>query len=866
MTRLAFSVAVVLLLGGLPFPTQGSGGTEPSPTHDHHLASIAIAKGSAVTAQLSGSWFDPATWSSDTIPDGTQDILIPVGIEVTYDAESDVRLGRVQVNGALRFSSTTSSRMVVDTLTVDAAGELHIGSAGNPVLPSVRVEIWIADNGNIDTQDDPSLLSRGVIASGAVRIHGNRKTTHLKVAQDPRAGDSALALSSAPENWHVGDVLVLTGTRYSGWRWDNDIRAVRYFGTEDEVVTITSVDGSQVGIHPALSFDHTSPRSDLKASVANFSRNVSIATLNPTIVETHQRGHVMFMHNDNIDVRYAAFWDLGRTDKSFESLEVADFDSIRYDSNVRGRYAFHIHRAGVANPRSPAVVIGNAVMNSPGWGYVHHDSNAIFHNNASFNTFGAGFVAETGNEIGTWTSNIAIKAEGNSAFNPKNGNDVELFDMGRTGDGFWFQGRMVKSVGNIAASVNHGFVYLHRGSGMLGFDNTIFTLPEALRLEGNVGPDDAPILNFHDNESFASTVGLYVVKANPNQQHDIHSHLSGFTAWEVEAGAALEYTSHYLLEDFDLIGKTPEPFSSAQFGIDFGTNTTDMVVNRAHIEGFEIGVGLGKDFTNEHPPSVNQYALVDLTYVDVNTQVADYDPTLDLLLSSQDLNPGTFDITLDNQPLEYLSPATSAGSGVSYTGTKTDAIGPTPIPAGTDAIGTPSYDMIAICEQDGYYRTQSGDAYAVVEEHFTDRATGQIHKLGLKTRLGPAVDDLLGNPFHAWRDAFQRGIIDLDSNPPEPAPDLATTQADTPVLIDVLANDSDPEDDVLLVDGVEQPNHGQAFSNADGSIEYRPDFDFVGTDTFRYWATDDQGNFSPAMVTIQVSAGGIQPIFADGFE
>lgn len=833
----------------------------------HHKHTLSVVKGAnTVTAQQSGSWFDASTWSSSTVPDGSQDVLIPAGIDVTYDAVSDIRLDHVQVNGVLRFSRSHSSRMVVDTLIVDSDGELHIGSAGHPVPSSVHVEILIADNGNIDIQEDPSLLSRGVVASGAVRIHGSRKTTHLKVADDPRIGDTSLTLSEQPENWQVGDVLVLTGTRYSGWRWDNDIRAVRYFGTEDEVITITAVNGPDVSFTPALSFNHTTPRADLKASVANFSRNVSFATLNPEAVETHQRGHVMFMHNDNIDVRYAAFWDLGRTDKSFESLEVADFDTVTYDSNVRGRYSFHIHRAGVETPRSPAIVIGNAVMNSPGWGYVHHDSNAIFHNNASFNTFGAGFVAETGNEIGTWTRNIAIKAEGNSAFNPKNGNDVELFDMGRTGDGFWFQGRMVKSVGNIAASVNHGFVYLHRGSGMLGFDNAIFALPEALRLEGNVGPDDAPILNFHSNESYASTVGLYVVKANPNQQHDIHSHLSHFVAWEVEAGAALEYTSHYLLEDFDLIGKTPEPFSSAQFGIDFGTNTTDMVVNRAHIVGFDVGVGLGKDFTNEHPPSVNQYALIDMTYVDVNTDVADYEPSIDLLLTSADLNPGTFDVALDNLPLEYLSPATSAGSGVSYTGIKTDTVGPTPIPAGTDAIGTPSYDMIALCEQDGYYRTADGDAYAVVEEYFTDRATGEIHKFGLKTRLGPEVDDLLGNPFHAWRNAFQRGVIDLDSSPPQTTDDVAQTFVDTPVRINVLSNDSDPEDDTLLLDGIVQPNFGQAFANADGTIEYRPDYDFVGVDTLRYWASDDNGNFTPATVTIAVGPGVISPIFVDGFE
>lgn len=168
----------------------------------------------------------------------------------------------------------------------------------------------------------------------------------------------------------------------------------------------------------------------------------------------------MFVHHANVDVRYASFWQLGRTSKDLLSFNAEDIEEMQVDSNIRARYPFHFHRSGVNDVKNPAIGIGNAVFGSPGWGFVHHDSNAILHNNVSFDTFGAGFVAETGNEIGVWTNNLAIKAEGNSAFNPKNGNLREAFDIGRTGDGFWFQGRMIRANNNIAASVNHGYVYL----------------------------------------------------------------------------------------------------------------------------------------------------------------------------------------------------------------------------------------------------------------------------------------------------------------------------------------------------------------------------------------------------------------------
>jgi len=816
------------------------------------------------TASSSGDWFDPATWDGGSIPGDAAWVLIPPGVSIDYGLLGSARLQTVLVQGELQFSTTASSRMRVDTLIIDDTGALRIGSQPEPVRAGTTVEIVVLDNGDIDVAWDPELLSRGLVARGQVRIHGAPKTTHIKAASDPMAGASVLELAAAPEGWQVGDVLVIAGTRYAGWRWDNDIGAVRWFGTEDEVRTIGAINGSTVTLNAPLDFDHDSPRADLKTSVANYTRNVTIRSESGATSAVHHRGHVMFQHNDDVDVRYAAFHHLGRTDKSIESFALDQLGAILPDSNVRGRYAFHFHRSGIENPADPGIAVGNAVFGSPGWGYVHHDSNAMLHDNASYDTFGAGFVAETGNEIGSWTNNIAIRAEGNRAFNPKNGNDPDTFDMARTGDGFWFQGRMVRSVGNVAASVNHGYVYLHRGSGMLSFPSQRFSMPEALGLARPVSPDDAPILNFQGNEAFASTVGVYVVKANPNQQHDIRTHMSDFTAWSVEAGAAMEYTSHYLLEDFDLVAKDPESFNDPQFGIDFGNNTSDMTVVRARIEGFETGIGLGKSFTNPTPPEVNQYVIVAPTFIDVEQQYEDFDPALDQVLNESELVPGRFELQFDDgSPFEYLDPCTAAGCGVAYTGVKADSIGSIPIPAGTDGLGTSSSEMIAVVATDGYYRTADGEPWAVIEEYFSDRVTGEIHKIGLKTRLGPHVDDRLGNPFHAWRDAFQRGVLDLDSQPSTPRDDIAFAPMNGAVVIDVLANDDDPDGDVLIVDGLVQPDHGQVFDNRDGTLTVLPDLDFEGAFTFRYWASDDQGNYSPARVTVEVQDGFV---FANGFE
>ncbi|RBP50603.1 Ig-like domain-containing protein [Arenicella xantha] len=841
-------------LGENPMP----GHTDPGKMAEHMAIFDFVDYDNAThVAVQSGNWSSQSTWYAGRIPTDCAKVVIPVDTTVSYDIDSDVRLHTVRVDGNLNFSTSSSTRMVLDTLVVDPRGVLQIGTKANPMPANRSAEIVIADNGDINVQHDPMLLSRGVVAHGTTRIHGAVKTTHLKVASDPLAGQTSLTLTESPIGWRIGDKLVIAGTYYLGWKWDNDIRAVRYFGTQDEVRTIESIAGNSITLDSALAFDHTSPRADLKTSVANFTRNVAIRTENADSVAVHQRGHVMFMHSNKVDVRYAEFDELGRTDKSVPSLDISNVSPVSANSNVQGRYSFHFHRTGTADQRQPAVAVGNAVFGSPGWGYTHHDSHADFHDNASFNTFGAGFVAETGNETGIWSGNIAIKAEGNSAFNPKNGNDREGFDMGRTGDGFWFQGRLVRSIDNIAASVNHGFVYLHRGSGMLNFPPDRFMLPEALGLGSDATPDDAPIRDFDNNEAFANTVGLYIVKANPNQEHDIMTTLSDFTAWNVRAGAAIEYTSHYLVNNFDLIAAPSNlaPFYAPAFGLEFGTNTTDMVAKDIHINGFPEGILLSKHQTNSEDSGRDQFVVIGGSFTNVGTHFVEQDAT-DLIISNDDLVPGRFSVDVNNNGgrFEYLSAATSAGAGVSYTGFKTDSIGQTPVPAGVDTYGIFVRDMIANVEINGYYHdTDSGDIYTVVENYFSDRATGEIHKVGFKTFLGPDVVSVLGNQFHAWADAVDMGDINIASASPTAIDDAASTTVETAVQLNLTTNDTDPENDSLYVDGIVQPRDGRVFQDSASSVTYMPNFGFTGVDTFYYWVSDGNGNFSKGHVNVTVS-------------
>ena len=740
-------------------------GSELSGEHDAAM-DLAPRSDASHVAIADGAWDDPAIWSTGTVPGDDASVLIPPGVTVTYGVQSDAELFTLRIDGKLEFETDTDSTMIFDTMLVAPGGHLEIGTVDNPVDPSVSIDLIVADNGPIDTDWDPMLLSRGLISHGRADIHGAVKDSHEKVIDDPMAGDTTLSFAETPEGWQVGDKIVIAGTRYEGHKWDNDIRAVRPHASEDEVRTITEIDGNTVHFDEALIFDHDTPRADLKTSVANYTRNVSIESENGAETQIFARGHVMFMHSDEVDVRYAEFLELGRTDKSQDSAATHNLDDIAFDSNIQGRYGLHLHRTGVEDLADPTILQGNAVFGSPGWGIVHHDSNAIIDNNATFDTFGAGYVAETGNETGAWTNNIAIYAEGQGWGNPKNFVNLDgEFDTARTGDGFWFQGRLVDSVDNIASSVNAGFSYFHRNGDNRMIDVLSDNFAFAGALDGETSRvDDVPIRAFSGNETFASNYGVHVVKSNPNQEHDVWSHLEDFTAWEVRTGAHLEYTSHYVLSDFDVIGKEATAFSYAQDGISLGNNTTEIVIVDTLIDGFPTGIDLTKLLTfQQQDPSIHDYFVINTAITGAETEFANYDPDHDTVLIDPTLVSQVPNLTLDG-PLTYREgyPDPDARH-VDISGTKTDALGTTAVPGGTDDFDISYGKVIEILEEDGYWTTPEGQAYFMLDLFFTDRLSGDVYVEQHPVFIDGNVP--LGNQFFAYANAQDNGVQAIHQMP-----------------------------------------------------------------------------------------------------
>ena len=830
---------------GLPHPTDLAKQAE-------HLALMNLVPVSAAThvAVTNGSWFDPNTWANGQVPGEGARVVIPQGIAVDYDSESPASIFTIRVDGALNFATDVDTFLEVDTFVVTGSGLLTIGTEGSPVDPGVQAVISFADNGPINVAWDPMLLSRGLISHGTVDIHGAEKETFLKVAVDPMKGDTTLTLESAPTGWEVGDKLVLTGTHLVSTKGVPQGAPVNV-QTEDEELIITAINGNTITFDRPLAYDHEGARADLKAYVANYSRNIVFQTEGGDATPVHERGHVMMMHSDNVVVKYAEFSELGRTDKSAATFEAGSLTSVAPDSNVRGRYSLHLHRTGVDDQANPAIVEGNSVWGSPGWGFVHHDSNAILSNNAAYDVFGAAFVAETGNETGRWDHNIAIKSLGMNHLAKTFG--VGSFDLGRTGTGFWFQGRLVEAVDNVAAGVpsGAGFTYFHRGvdPNKLLVDPSDSSQPESLRYLSGVKADKPNISIFLGNESIATETGLEVIKANPRQDHDLRSVIDNFLAWEVEMGVHLEYTGHYTLRNLDVVASdTAGVPTLTKIGLDLGRNVIDVVVNGANIEGFTTGVRQAKDGINglDFMDSLDQW---DYVYIDVNIKGATYDFTNrtagDRHLTAADLTDGRLFYNSSFAETQIVQK-----NGVfDLQGTKTDSIGATP----GYKVWDPDYINIAelrgSIEQNGYWTTADGRRVALIEEYYSDRATGDVIKVGVFVEI-PSKYVLQAGRFTSTTPAYN-GVLDQNSKAPNAVDDTASVTQGRSVVIDVLANDSDPDGDAIQLDGLFS-QHGHVVDNHDGTVTYFADPNYKGQDVFYYFVQDSNGDISKAQVTVTV--------------
>jgi hypothetical protein len=123
-----------------------------------------------------------------------------------------------------------------------------------------------------------------------------------------------------------------------------------------------------------------------------------------------------------------------------------------------------------------------------------------------------------------------------------------------------------------------------------------------------------------------------------------------------------------------------------------------------------------------------------------------------------------------------------------------------------------------------------------------------------------------GRSFQLIYDATSLSLFVPTNSPPVAVDDTAVTNEDTPITIEVLANDMDGDGDTLIISSLTQPGSGSAVLNPDGTITYTPDPDYNvldGSDNFSYTINDGNGEEDTAVVTLTVNPVNDAPVAED---
>jgi hypothetical protein len=575
--------------------------------HDHTAAMSGVPQGvpyfcatPGVTSVASGAWSSPGTWSTRKVPAAGDRVRIGAGHDVVYDVASDARLDCIEVDGHLSFRTDIGTRMKVANLSVMEEGFLEVGTESTPVAKDVTAEIIIADQ-PIDGALDPAQIGTGIQGLGKVRMHGAIKApTFVRLSTEPMAGQATLVLDAAPAGWAVGDEIVIPDTRQLRERE----RGVN-FVSRDERLAIASIAGNRVTLQSPLKYDHGGARTpdgtlEFLPHVGNITRNVLVRSENPA----GTRGHTIFMSRADVDLRYVAMREMGRTKMGLLDNTVIDDAGrvVHAGENQIGRYAIHFHHD--FGPRTPPAngyeftLIGNAIDGAPKWGITVHNSHyGLIQDNVVYDAAGSGIVTEDGNEaFNVFDHNFAVKVRGSGEFAPRSGYGGPAPDPGGEGNAFWFRGPnnyVRNNVGANADAVGFGLAAGSLGTVRIpafkGADPTVDS--QTVMLDTT----SSPVLEFANNEAYGAI--------QAGAAWGWNGAITSFRVWHPSRqGVIASATDSMIVDRIIVRGDTSILTTDLEnpVGVWFSNYVAkSVVVRNADIQGMRVGVG--SPFYPGHP-------------------------------------------------------------------------------------------------------------------------------------------------------------------------------------------------------------------------------------------------------------------------
>jgi VCBS repeat-containing protein len=200
---------------------------------------------------------------------------------------------------------------------------------------------------------------------------------------------------------------------------------------------------------------------------------------------------------------------------------------------------------------------------------------------------------------------------------------------------------------------------------------------------------------------------------------------------------------------------------------------------------------------------------------------------------------------------------------------------------------TPTYDLLAAVHDDFLTEEDTPVTVDVLENDDTDALLGVTATQGQHGSVVVNPDfTLTYNPEPEWygEDYFSYTLLGGSlgnetatvsmtvvwiNDAPVGVPDEVTTPEDTAITFNILANDTDLDDDELVVIGMDEAQHGRIVYNGDGTATYTPNGDFNSrdyegnltvTDNLTYCIWDGIDGESCSTIEITVTPVNDEPI------
>ena len=544
-----------------------------------------------------GDWNDPSTWADGTVPTSEDLVRINEGVSVQFDTETEI--DSLEILGELEFVTDQDTSLLVTTITVLPSGSLTIGTADNPIEDAVSVNVVFRDielqTGTIDNPGiDPLQYGNGLLVFGEFTTHGADKTPFVRAESDILRGATSIELSEVPEDWRVGDRLLLPETAQTVIL-NNRAGEI----DQSEEVIISAINGSTIEFETAVQFDHLGISDnpfevERYAHIGNLTRNVVFQSENGEGV----RGHVFLTATADVDVDNTSFIELGRTNANFISNDTVIDESgevLRIGENQSGRYAFH-----ATNLDNPFEISGSLVEDGWRWGItLDNVSDSLIENNIVYEAAGAGIVTVSGTETGNvFTGNLVIKVEGGHQVADQRGGVTrpqdellgQLVEIAVDGSAFWFR--------STAGTIENNFVYDAAGYGynFNGYYN---------RADATPGLNVEQIDSFQNNEVASSFGGLWLTwsQGQSNIQENYQRQtFEDLLIWNTQTGVEAYHDGRFTLSNITIIGdaavsaanegSASRVLARSSIGIDLSNpsyENFDVVLDGVRVSGQNIG-------------------------------------------------------------------------------------------------------------------------------------------------------------------------------------------------------------------------------------------------------------------------------------